>query len=205
MRKVILQEFVTLEGFAAGPKGSVDFVPSATKDDHSFGREQLALMDEVDAILLGRVTYQMFSGYWPNTKGEEKAFGDKMSATPRIVFSRTLDRAPWGTWPECKIVRTDPAEEVKALKRLPGKNIVIWGSISVAQHLMKAGLIDECRIVLCPVVLGDGRPLFANKVPLDFSLSSAKTMDRGGVYLTYVQPSHWSAAGASEKNHATVT
>src|SRR5262245_41115191 len=122
MRKVILEEFVTLEGFAAGTKASVDFVPAATKDDRSFGREQLALMEDVDTILLVRITYQMFSGYWPNAKGEEKRFGDKMSATPKIVFSRTLDRAPWGTWPECRIVGTDPAEEVERLKRAPGKN-----------------------------------------------------------------------------------
>ncbi len=67
MRNVILQEFVTLEGFAAGPNGSLDFVPAATKDDRSFGREQLALMEDVDTILLGRVIYQMFSGYWPGT------------------------------------------------------------------------------------------------------------------------------------------
>jgi dihydrofolate reductase len=187
MRKAILQEFVTLQGFATGAKNSVDFVPATTKDDRSFGREQLALMEDVDTILLGRVTYQMFSEYWPNTKGDEKAFGDRMSATPRIVFSRTLDRAPWGKWPECRIVKTDPVQEVDALKRAPGKNIVMWGSISVAQQLMKSGLVDEYRLVVCPVVLGSGRPLFADNVDLNMSLSAAKTMDRGAVYLTYAQ------------------
>ena len=66
MRHVILQEFVTLDGLAAGRNGSVDFVPASTQGDRSFGREQLALMDAVDTILLGRVTYQMFAGFWPN-------------------------------------------------------------------------------------------------------------------------------------------
>jgi dihydrofolate reductase len=80
-----------------------------------------------------------------------------MSATPRIVFSKTLERAPWGSWPECRIVRTDPAEEVAKLKRASGKNIVMWGSISVAQLLMKADQIDEHRLVICPAVLGDGQ------------------------------------------------
>jgi dihydrofolate reductase len=180
MRKLILQEFLTLEGFAAGPGNSVDFVPAATKDDRSFGLEQLALMDEVDTILLGRVTYEMFAGYWPNTKGDEKAFGDRMSATPRIVFSKTLERAPWGSWPECRIVRTDPAEEVAKLKRASGKNIVMWGSISVAQLLMKADQIDEHRLVICPAVLGDGRPLFARNVPIDMKLDAGHTARPGG-------------------------
>jgi dihydrofolate reductase len=195
MRNVILQAFVTLEGFAAGPNGSVDFIPAATKDDRSFGRQQLALMGEVDTILLGRITYQMFSGYWPDAKGEEREFAHMMSATPKIVFSRTLDRAPWGTWPECRIVATDPAEELERLKRAPGKNIVMWGSISVAQQLMKAGLIDEYRLVICPVALGDGRPLFAHAVPLEISLSAAEKLDRGALYATYARPGHsWGAA-----------
>ena len=187
MRKLILQEFVTLEGFAAGPNNSVDFVPAATKDDKSFGREQLALMDEVDAIVLGRLTYEMFAGYWPNAKGDEKPFGDRMSATPKFVFSHTLDRAPWGSWPACKIVRSDPADEVETLKRARGKNIVMWGSISVAQHLMKAGLVDEYRLVLCPLALGEGRPLFADNTPIDMNLITAKSLDRGAVYLKYEQ------------------
>jgi len=187
MRKLILQEFVTLEGLAAGPQNSVDFVPAATKDDSSFGREQLALMEEVDAILLGRITYEMFASYWPNAKGAEQAFGDRMSATPKTVFSRTLDRAPWGSWPECRIVRSDPAEEVRTLKRASAKNIVMWGSISVAQHLMKAGLVDEYRLLVCPVVLGGGRPLFADRTPIDMALMTVKTLDRGAVYLRYEQ------------------
>jgi dihydrofolate reductase len=186
MRNLILQEFLTLEGFAAGPANSVEFVPAATKDDRGFGKEQLALMDEVDTILLGRVTYQMFAGYWPNAQGEEKAFGDRMNSTPKIVFSSTLDRAPWGSWPACRIARTDPAEEVARLKRAPGRNLVMWGSISVAQHLMKAGYVDEYRLVICPVVLGGGRPLFAGTTPIHMKLVTARMLDRGAVSLRYV-------------------
>ena len=204
MRKLILQEFVTLEGFAAGPGNSVDFVPAATKDDRSFGREQLALMDEVDAILLGRLTYEMFAGYWPNAKGDEKAFGDRMSETPKIVFSRTLGRAPWGSWPECQIVRSDPADEVETLKRAPGKNVVMWGSISVAQRLMKMGLVDEYRLVVCPIVLGEGRPLFADSTSIDVDLMTAKPLDRGAVYLKYAQGAPGSA-GARDARHAHAT
>ena len=199
MRKLILQEFVTLEGFVAGPNNSVDFVPAATKDDRSFGREQLALMDEVDAILLGRITYEMFAAYWPNAKGDEKAFGDRMSATPKTVFSRTLDHAPWGSWPECLIIRTDPAEEVRRLTLASGKNIVVWGSISVAQQLMKAGLVDEYRLVVCPVVLGEGRPLFPDRISIDMALTTVRPLDRGAVYLKYEQDTRPSAGAKDER------
>jgi len=96
MRKVILQEFVTVDGMAAGPDGSVDFVPASNSGDQRFGQRQIDFMDSIDAILLGRVTYEMFAGYWPNVAvgAEDKVFADKINATPKIVFSRTLESAP---------------------------------------------------------------------------------------------------------------
>jgi hypothetical protein len=95
MRDVILQEFVTLDGLAAGPNDSVDFVPASTQGDQSFGQRQLGFMDSVDLILLRRVTYAMFAGHWPKvTSGQDKPFADKLNATPKIVFSKSLDRAP---------------------------------------------------------------------------------------------------------------
>jgi dihydrofolate reductase len=108
MRKVILQEFITLDSLAAGPNDSVDFVPASTKGDKSFGREQVKLMNTVDTILLGRKTYQMFAGYWPKvTKGKEKVFADKLNSLPKIVFSKTLESAPWGDWEEAEIVKNE--------------------------------------------------------------------------------------------------
>lgn len=81
MRNVILQEFVTLDGLAAGPNDNVDFVPASTRGDRTFGQDQVALMDTIDTILLGRVTYQMFAGYWPQvTEGDDKLFADKLNA-----------------------------------------------------------------------------------------------------------------------------
>jgi dihydrofolate reductase len=187
MRNVILQEFISLDGLAAGENNSVDFVPASTKGDQAFGREQMALMQTIDAILLGRVTYQMFAGYWPNvTEGDEKPFADRINATPKIVFSKTLDRAPWGTWDNAKIVRDDAAQQVARLKEQSGKDLIIWGSISVAQSLIKRGLIDQYRLVYCPVVLGAGRPLFPDHVdPFRLKLSNARTFDRGSVLVTY--------------------
>jgi len=187
MRKVILQEFVSLDGRAAGANDSVDFIPAATKGDLTFGQGQMALLDTIDTILLGRVTYKMFASYFPLvTEGDDKAFADKLNAIPKIVFSQTLTQAPWGTWDDATIVRRSPTQEVTALKQQSGKDIVVWGSISVAQSLISAGLIDEYRLVVCPVVLGSGRALFRDKADaLDMTLLETKTHDRGSVLLKY--------------------
>ena len=187
MRKVILQEFVTLDGLAAGPHGSVDFAPAATRGDQSFGQRQMSFLDTIDTILLGSVTYRMFADYWPKvTTGEDKPFADKLNATPKIVFSKTLDSAPWGEWDDATIVRRSAAEEVTELKRQSGKDMVVWGSISLAQSLMSEGLIDEYQLVVCPVVLGDGRPLFRDKVgTLDMRFMEARTFELGSVLLRY--------------------
>lgn len=144
-------------------------------------------MDSIDTILLGRVTYRMFADYWPEvTSGDDKQFTEKLNAIPKIVFSKRLDRAPWGKWPDAKIVRTSAAEEVAKLKQGSGKDIVIWGSISLAQSLMREGLIDEYQLVVCPVVLGGGKPLPRGKVDsVDLKLLKSKSFGRGAVLLAY--------------------
>jgi dihydrofolate reductase len=191
MRKVILQEFVSLDGLAAGPNDSVDFIPASTAGDQSFARSQMAFIDSIDAMLLGRVTYEMFAGYWPNvTSGDDKPFADKLNAMPKIVFSRTLKKAPWGTWNNVRIVKNNPAKEVATLKQGSGKDMVVWGSISVAQSLMSERLVDEYQLVLCPLVLGSGKPLFRDKDSFDMKLLKTKSFDRGAVLLAYTATNH---------------
>ncbi len=187
MRKVVLQEFVSIDGLVAGPNDSVDFIPASTQGDTSFGREQIALIDRIDMLLLGRVTYGMFAGFWPNvTEGAEKEFADKFNAVPKVVFSKTLKRAPWGKWNEGRIVRSSAVEEVARLKQQSGRDMLISGSISIAQSLIAESMVDEYRLVLCPVVLGSGRPLFRdNARSILMNLLNASTLDRGAVSLIY--------------------
>jgi len=194
MRKVVLQEFVSIDGLIAGPNDSVDFIPASTQGDPSFGREQIALMDEIDTLLLGRVTYAAFAGFWPNvTEGPEKEFAHKFNAVPKVVFSKTLKHAPWGTWKEGRIVRSTAVDEVARLKQQSGKQILISGSISIAQSLIAAGMVDEYRLVLCPVVLGGGRPLFPQGArSISMTLVTATTLDHGAVSLIYT-PRHAAA------------
>lgn len=190
MRKVVLQEFVSIDGMAAGPKDTVDFIPASTQADSSFGREQLVLMDTVDTLVLGRVTYQMFVGYWPNA-GEsdpaQKEFADKFNALSKVVFSKGLERAPWGRWGEGRIVKSGAVDEVARLKQQPGKDLLVSGSLSVAQALMAADAIDEYRLILCPVVLAGGRPLFREQADLPLKLVKATALDRGAVSLVYAR------------------
>ena len=187
MRKVILQEFVSIDGLASGPNGSVDFVPAANSGDKGFGERQIAFMDSVDAILLGRVTYEMFAGYWPNaTSGDDKPFADKINAMSKVVFSNTLERAPWGKFAEARVVKGNSVDEVAKLRQASGKDMVIWGSLSLARSLMSDGLIDQYQLIVCPVILGEGKRLFPEKNGLhDMTLLSSKSFERGSVLLTY--------------------
>jgi dihydrofolate reductase len=186
MRKIVLQEFVSLDAMAAGPGDSVDFIPASTQGDATFGREQVALMDTVDTLLLGRRTYEMFAGFWPNvTQGPEAEFAGKWNALKKVVFSTTLQRAPWGSWGDGTIVRGDIATEVAKLRQHPGKDIIVSGSLSVAQALVAKGLVDVFRVVLCPTVLGGGRALFADGWSTTVKLRGAKALDRGAVSLIY--------------------
>jgi dihydrofolate reductase len=187
MRKVILQEFVSIDGLASGPNGSVAFVPASNSGDKGFGERQIAFMDSVDAILLGRVTYEMFAGYWPNaTSGDDKPFAEKINAMPKVVFSNTLTRAPWGNFNEARIVKGNASDEVAKLRQASGKDMVIWGSLSLARSLMSDGLIDQYQLIVCPLILGDGERLFPeNNGSHNMTLLSSKSFERGSVLLTY--------------------
>ena len=188
MKRVILQEFVSANGLASGPNDAVDFIPAATQHDDSFGNRQLAFIDSIDTMLLGRNTYEMFAGYWPNvTSGSDKPFADKLNALHKVVFSTSLQRAPWGngTWDDARIVRGDVTKAVTALKREPGKDLVLWGSLTLAQSLMADNLIDEYQLIVLPVVLPEGRPLFAERRAFDLRLVGTRSFDRGGVLVAY--------------------
>jgi dihydrofolate reductase len=164
MRKVVVQQFVTLDGYAAGPNGELDFVTEsgAAADPTSgpFVDKQRAFIESLDTILLGAVTYRMFADYWPEQTTETQGIADALNATPKVVFSSTLESAPWGSWEPARVVSGSAAEEVGRLKAEPGKDMVLWGSLALSDALMRAGLVDEYRLQVCPVVLGRGKRLF---------------------------------------------
>lgn len=188
MRKVIVQELVTVDGFAAGMNGELDFF-EAVADYSEVDRDNLHILENVDTIVLGASTYRMFVEYWPTAEDEPAA--EPVNTLPKIVFSSTLDRAPWGQWEDAKLVRGDATDEISALKRQPGEDIMVWGSLSLAQSLIRAGLVDEIQLRVCPIVLGKGRRLFADDMDsYGLELLEAKPYQSGIVSLIYRPQEH---------------
>ena len=184
MRKVIAQEFISLDGLAADQEGSTRFFDAMV--DKAIDEDILQFIHTIDTILLGAETYRMFIEYWPEATTDTELVADQLNETPKIVFSNTLDQAPWGRWKPATVVKSEAAEAVSQLKQQPGKDIVLWGSISLAQSLMKKGLVDEYQLRVCPTVLGKGRPLFSRDVSLlNLKLLDAKTYDNGVIFLKY--------------------
>jgi dihydrofolate reductase len=190
MRKVIVQEFTTIDGFAAGPNGEIDFITEASEEDPTTGEfvdDQLAFLETVDTILLGAETYRMFSTFWPEQTVETQGIADALNATPKVVFSRTLESAPWGKWEEARLVAGDASEEIRRLKNEPGKDMVLWGSISVAKSLITDGLVDEYRLWVCPVVLGRGMRLFEDGTEMQW-MDRVETKTYGRLITVRYEP-----------------
>jgi dihydrofolate reductase len=151
MRNVIMFNMVSLDGFFAGPNQEIDWFVFDEDLERYIKETQ---MMKADTLLFGRVTYEGMATYWPSAEGD---LADFMNKVPKVVFSRTLDKAEWNN---SSLVRDNVPEEVSRLKQQPGKDIFLYGSADFASTLMQHGLIDEYRLGVNPVVLGGGTPLF---------------------------------------------
>jgi dihydrofolate reductase len=182
MRKIIVSNYVTLDGFFAGPNGEIDwFVWDEETAEYSKG-----LLSSIDTILFGRVTYELMAGYWPTASppAEDPVIIDAMNNLPKIVFSRTLEKADWKN---SRLVKGITAEEILILKQQHGKDMVIYGSGSIVSTLAQLGLIDEYRLFVNPVVLGSGKPLFKDtKDKLTLKLLKTKKFHCGVVLLHHL-------------------
>jgi dihydrofolate reductase len=181
MRKVIVSNLISLDGFIAGPKGEIDWF-GWDKELESYSKEQLGSMG---TILFGRVTYELMAGYWPTATADtiDQIIINAMNNLPKVVFSKTLYKVEWNN---SRLVKDDIEGEVAGLKRGPGKDIVIYGSGSIVSALAQAGLIDEYRIFVNPVVLGSGKPQFGDiNDRINLKLLSTKTFGNGLVLLCY--------------------
>jgi dihydrofolate reductase len=137
-------------------------------------------MHDIDLHLMGRNTYEEMSEFWPTSS---HAYAAAMNRIPKVVFSQTLDRADW---PDSRIARGDLAREIAALKAEPGKDMLAWGGAAFAQSLSRLGLVDEYRLILQPVALGDGLPLFKDLIqPLRLELVDTHTYASGAALHIY--------------------
>jgi dihydrofolate reductase len=158
MRKVIVSEYMTLDGVMEDPGGAEGFKHGGWS--FQFWNEEAAKFkfDELfasDALLLGRVTYQGFAKAWPSMTDEE-GFADRMNSLPKFVVSTTLEEVEWNN---ARLIKENIAEEVSKLKQQPGQDILIYGSGELVYTLMQHDLIDEYRLMVHPVVLGSGKRL----------------------------------------------
>jgi len=141
-------------------------------------------IDEEDAILMGRVTYQDFAPYWPTSTDEP--FASHINNTPKYVVSTTLDKVEWGKWEKPTLIKGNLAKEINKLKQQPGKNIGVSGSPTLVRSLLHADLLDELKLMIHPVVVGSGKRLFAEEVdPKRLQLVDSKVTGTGVVILTY--------------------
>ncbi len=181
MRKVIFEMLISLDGFFEGPNGEIDW----HNVDAEFNDFAIEFLDSVDMLLFGRVTYQLMAAYWPTSEAikDDPIVAGKMNKLPKIVFSKTLNKADWNN---TTLVKDNIAEEISKLKRQAGKDLVIFGSSNFALTLIQDGLIDEFRIMVNPVVLGKGNPLFSGiNGPLKLKLIKTRTFRSGNVMLYY--------------------
>lgn len=184
MRKLIVSNLITLDNLYAGPNGEIDWF--ITNDEFfAFSNQQLT---EVDTLLFGRITYEGMRDFWTSesAQADDPYTADKMNTLPKLVFSRTLDKAEWGKWGNATLLKGDMGEEITRLKQQSGKNIVIFGSGSIVSALTELRLIDEYRLLIMPTILGKGKSEFVGIThPLKLKLIKSQTYKTGVVILFY--------------------
>ena len=177
MRKLIMWNLMSLDGFFEGPNRDISWHSDVWGPE----LEQLSIEQgkEIGALLFGRVTYELMAGYWPTAK--KSAIADYMNSLPKYVFSRTLKKADWAN---TTLLTGDLASEVAKLKRGEGKDIFVFGSADLSLHFMS--LFDEFRIGVAPLFLGSGSPLFKKRdESAKLKLLGADRHSTGAVILRY--------------------
>jgi dihydrofolate reductase len=187
MRKIILQEWISVDGYVADKNGQLDFFTTFdSAANKQADLDMLKFMDDIDTILLGRKTYELFVDYWPGATSDTEVIADKLNDTHKVIFSNTLHKAPWGKWPDAEVISGSATDAIKSLKNRHGKNMIMWGSISLAHALMKEGLVDEYHLHLCPTITGGGRSLFPpNDYHLNLQLIDFRKYETGVMFLRY--------------------
>jgi dihydrofolate reductase len=194
MGRVVVSEFVSLDGVMEDPGGAEDFEHGGWTfeiergDGDSFKMEETR---ESDALLLGRVTYEGFAAAWPSREG---AFADKFNGMPKYVVSSTLENPEWSN---TTVLDGDVVEEVSKLRRETPGQIVVHGSAQLVQTLLDAELVDELRLMVFPVLLGSGRRLFGSTDgKRRMRLADSKTVGDGVAILVYEPAQSGEAAAA---------
>jgi dihydrofolate reductase len=187
MRKLVAFDHVTVDGFASSSQGmGIVWTHRAYSEElATYGEEHIQA--DFDMAVYGRATYLMMSEYWStqptkDSSAQERAHAEWVNAVDKAVVSTTLESADWNnTW----LIKGNLAEEFTALKAKPGRTIAVYASPRLVHSLIDLKLIDEFRLVVHPLVIGSGTPLFPEKAELDLNLLESKSFASGAVYLRY--------------------
>ncbi|MFF2272818.1 dihydrofolate reductase family protein [Agromyces sp. NPDC058136] len=183
MGRLIVEQVVTADGYAADREGGLDFFDALvqTGEDGAVqlnDAQQLAYVSQADAILFGTTTYRMFADYWPGVDPAVEQVAELIDRLPKFVVSNTLAEAPWGEADRVEILTGDGAEQTAALKQR-FDTIIVWGSLTLTDALFAAGLVDELHLRLVPVLLGEGRSFTPGELA-DRGLRLEKVASRPG-------------------------
>jgi len=184
MKKIIVQEFITLDGFIEDSNDNqMEWVTDSFNGE--IAKEQLKDANNIDTILLGRTTYDILSAYWPTSAAKERdpEMFKHLNSSAKIVFSTSLNNPQWNN---SKVMRAINYDEIQDIKEGDGKNIAVSGSASVVHALLNLGLIDEFHLTVFPLAVGNGKRLFDNfKDRQNFNLIKTKTFANGVIILFY--------------------
>jgi dihydrofolate reductase len=171
----------SLDGFYEGPNGEFDWLIP----DEEFNDFAVRQLDEADTLGFGRATYEHMAAYWPTEQARvnDQAITSRMNTKPKLVFSTALNHAGWSN---TTIIAGEAVERVETVRSALGGELLLLGSSHLTACFVAAGILDELRIMVCPIVLGSGRPLFEDlkdRIPL--TLLRFRQFDSGNVLLTY--------------------
>lgn len=184
MRKLIVQQWVTVDNVAAEEDGGLSFVvgdPFSEDTDSTFETRLMEFIDSVDTMMLGANTYLQSKDYWP-TATEQGEYGEKLNSLTKYVASTKLEEAPWGDFPAATVTR-DPVATISELKQQSGKDIWLWGSLTLMRSLMDAGAVDIVQLLVCPATRGSGTRVFEDTQ--DLRLIEATGFDNGIAIMRY--------------------
>jgi dihydrofolate reductase len=188
MRKLVVFNHVSLDGYFTDAKNDMSWAHKQDAEWNAFAEGNAA---SGGMLLFGRVTYDLMSSYWPTPAALQQfpKIAERMNTLPKVVFSRTMDKA---SWKNTELAKGDPATVVRTMKESPGPDMAIMGSGTIVSLLAQAGLIDVYQIVVNPIVLGKGRTMFESvteKMPL--KLTESRTFGNGNALHCY-EPVKWS-------------
>ena len=181
MRKLIMFNAITLDGFFAGPNDELDW----HRTDEEFNQFAIEQTQSAGTLIFGRRTYQMMADYWtgPAAQEDDPIIMGMMNMLPKVVISRTLQSADWHN---THLVKTDVAGEINRLKQQLPADLFVFGSANLSASMIREGLFDEYRLLVHPIVLGRGRPLFEDvDRPLNLALVDTRKFKNGNLLLTY--------------------